>query len=354
VDCYNCGELDHLFHQCTKPKKSKFEGKKDDESEDENKEKKFFKKKYGKQKRFHKRKNGKAYIVGDWLTDIESSSGSSSSEEDDEKVTAISMDFSSPPSSPSSTTRLCLMAKGEWKVQNDVSNDVESGSDSDDEYAFRTYDELADLLKEYTQIIKKFKEKCDKLKDENEFLTAKYDIVVKASDEMKEENKTMSSTNNELKVSLKDAKEKCEKLNEANRELNDRLIKIKEDYTKIKIDCDNLLVAYELLSCDTHEAINPVVKLDVATSCDDLSNVDQSSLHENLVEKLEVMTLENKKLKKYLTNATIKGKIAIERKDFNNELVMDNERLREEIKKLKIEKDHLATSVQKFNKGQYL
>jgi hypothetical protein len=33
---------------------------------------------------------------------------------------------------------------------------------------------------------------------------------------------------------------------------------------------------------------------------------------------------------------------------------MNNERLREEIKKLKLEKDHLATSVQKFNKGQYL
>jgi hypothetical protein len=41
-------------------------------------------------------------------------------------------------------------------------------------------------------------------------------------------------------------------------------------------------------------------------------------------------------------------------KDFDNELVIDNERLREEIKKLKLEKDHLATSVQKFNEGQYL
>jgi hypothetical protein len=198
------------------------------------------------------------------------------------------------------------------------------------------------------------KAKYDKLKDENEFLTAKYDIVIKASDEMKEENKTMSSTRNELKISLKDAKEKCEKMSEANRELNDRLVNIKEDYTKIKIDHDNLVVAYELLSCDTHEAINPFVKLDVAPSCDDLSNGDQSSLHDDLVEKLEVMTLENKKLKKYLTDATTKGKFAIESKDFNNELVMDNERLREEINKLKLEKDHLATSVQKFNKGQYL
>jgi chromosome segregation ATPase len=165
------------------------------------------------------------------------------------------------------------------------------------------------LLKECTQIIRKSKAKCDKLKDENDFLTAKYDIIVKASDEMKEENKTMSSTRNELKISLKDARENYEKMNEANRELSDRLFKIKEDYTKIKIHHDNVLIAYELLSCDTHEAINLVVKLDVATSCDDLRNVDQSSLHDDLVEKLEVMTLENKKLKKYLTDATTKGKL---------------------------------------------
>jgi predicted nuclease with TOPRIM domain len=116
-------------------------------------------------------------------------------------------------------------------------------------------------------------------------LIAKYDIVVKVSDEMKEENITMSSTSNELKASLEAAKEKYEKFNEENRELNDRLVKIKEDYTKIKIDHDNILVAYELLSCDTHEDINPIVKLHVATSCDDLSTVDQSSHHGDLVEK---------------------------------------------------------------------
>jgi hypothetical protein len=162
----------------------------------------------------------------------------------------------------------------------------------------------------------------------------------------------MSSTRNELKTSLQDAKEKCEIISEANRELKDRLVKIKEDYTKIKIDHDNLLVANEILSCDTHEAIKPVIKLEVTISCDDLSNVDQSSLHDDLVEKLEVMTLENQKLKKYLTDATTKGKIAIESNDFNNELALDNERLREEIKKLKLEKEHLATTMQKFNKGQ--
>jgi hypothetical protein len=158
--------------------------------------------------RFHKKKNEKAYIVGDWLTDTESLSGSSSSEEkNDEKVATIAGDFSSPPPSPSSTSHLCLMVKGEQKVQleNDIVDDCDS--DNDDEYASPIYDELARLLKEYTQIIRKSKAKCDKLKYETEFLTAKYDIVVKASEEMKEENKTMPSTKNELKTSLKDAKE---------------------------------------------------------------------------------------------------------------------------------------------------
>jgi predicted nuclease with TOPRIM domain len=171
---------------------------------------------------------------------------------------------------------------------------------------------------------------------------------------MKEENKTMSSTANELKTSQKYAKDKCEKLSEANSELKDRFVKVKEDYTKIKSDYDNLLIANELLSCNTHEAINPAVKIDVATSCDDLSQVDQSSLHDELTEKVEVLTLENQKLKRYLTDATTRAKVAIESNDINNELAVDNERLRDEVKKLKTENEHLATSVQKFNKGQYL
>jgi hypothetical protein len=85
--------------------------------------------------------------------------------------------------------------------------------------------------------------------------------------------------------------------------LKNRFVKVKEDYTKIKIDYDNLLT--------THEAINPAIKIDVATSCDDLSQVDQSSLHDELTEKVEVLTLENQKLKRYLTDATTRGKVAI-------------------------------------------
>jgi predicted ATP-grasp superfamily ATP-dependent carboligase len=139
---------------------------------------------------------------------------------------------------------------------------------------------------------------------------------MKASDEMKDENKTMSSTVNELTSSLKDAKDKC------NRELKDRLVKIKENYTKIKFDHDNLLVENELLSCNTHEAINPVVKIDVATLCDDLSQGEQTSLHDELTEKVKVLTLDNQKLKRYLTDATTRGMVAIENNDFNNELAV--------------------------------
>jgi hypothetical protein len=128
MDCYNCGELGHLAHQCPKPPKDKYKNKnkgKKNESSDEEDEKKNkpYKKKDGKKKEFHKKKKGdKAYIVGDWLTDIKSSCESSGDESDDkkEKVAAfvigpsLSSSTSSLPFSPSSsTTHLCLMAKGE-------------------------------------------------------------------------------------------------------------------------------------------------------------------------------------------------------------------------------------------------
>ena len=108
----------------------------------------------------------------------------------------------------------------------------------------------------------------------------------------------------------KDAKEKYEKLNEANREPNDRLVKIKEDYIQIKVDHDNYLVANEFLSCETHEVATSSLTMGLIASCVDLSKVDQSSHHEDLVEKLEVMSLENEKLKKYLTDATTKEKLS--------------------------------------------
>jgi hypothetical protein len=62
----------------------------------------------------------------------------------------------------------------------------------------------------------------------------------------------MSSTNNELKVSLKDVKEIFDMLVQPNKEINDKLVLLKKDYTKTKIHQDNILVAYKLLSTNTH------------------------------------------------------------------------------------------------------
>jgi hypothetical protein len=53
------------------------------------KKRSFSRKRMANKKNSTKRKGGKAYIVGDWLTDIESTSDSFSSEEDDEKVTTF-------------------------------------------------------------------------------------------------------------------------------------------------------------------------------------------------------------------------------------------------------------------------
>jgi hypothetical protein len=62
MDCYNCGELGHLAHQCPKPLKDKYKnknkGKKDESSdeEDEKKKNKPYKKKDGKKKEYQKRR----------------------------------------------------------------------------------------------------------------------------------------------------------------------------------------------------------------------------------------------------------------------------------------------------------
>jgi hypothetical protein len=55
-----------------------------------------------------------------------------------------------------------------------------------------------------------------------------------------------------------------------------------------------------------------------------------------LTEKVEVLTLDNKKLKRYLTDATTRGKVAIENNDFNYELAVDNERLKMRSRNLRV------------------
>ena len=54
---------------------------------------------------------------------------------------------------------------------------------------------------------------------------------------------------------------------------------LKEEYTNLKINYDNLVLSHEFLSNEPHDATNNVVKIDIATSCDNLiiESIEQSS-----------------------------------------------------------------------------
>ena len=194
MDCYNYGELGHLAHQCPKPKKDKYKKKnkdKDDSSDDEKNDKKPFKKKGGK-KEYHKKKNGMGYIVGDWLTDIESSCGDSSDDDsDDEKVATIAMMHHHHHHRLHS--HLCLMAKGDWKVQSE-----DESSESDSEFESPYYDELINLLNKYSKIIRKTRVENVKLENENKSLLAKH----KSSDELRNQNEIMTTKLKESMINL--------------------------------------------------------------------------------------------------------------------------------------------------------
>ena len=49
---------------------------------------------------------------------------------------------------------------------------------------------------------------------------------------------------------------------------------LKDEYTTLKINHDNLVITQEYLFNEPHDATNHVVKIDIATSCDDL--IDES------------------------------------------------------------------------------
>jgi hypothetical protein len=160
----------------------------------------------------------------------------------------------------------------------------------------------------------------------------------------------MSSYLKELKTSNKELRDKHDKIEKKHGELITRLNLLKDEYTALKINYDTLLVANEL-ALETHDATNQVVKIDIATSCDNLiiENFEQGSSGKgkSVVEannydeyvklkiKIEMLKVENKKL------------MALKK-------LASNESLIEENKKLKQEKEHLKTGLSKFTRGQHL
>ena len=87
---------------------------------------------------------------------------------------------------------------------------------------------------------------------------------------------------------------------------------LKEEYITLKINHDNLVIAQEFLSNEPHDATNNVVKIDIATSYDDLiiESIEQSSSSKGkqVVEADDMMSLSSsrmtmKSLRKILKNS---------------------------------------------------
>ena len=159
----------------------------------------------------------------------------------------------------------------------------------------------------------------------------------------------MSSKLNELKSSKKEFKEKHDKLEGIHNELITSYNLLKEEYTNLKVNHDNLVVSHELLSNEPHDATNHVVKIDIATSCDDLivESIEQgsSSKGKKVVESDNYddyvkLKNENEKLKKDLEKLSTTNTIVIENLDNDCDIALENEKLKEKNKRLKMEKNH--------------
>jgi hypothetical protein len=329
MQCYNCGELGHLAHSCPKPDKRKLKYKKDEDESDDEKPKDFKKKhhhkgkKQGKPTHFKKgkKKEARAYI-GEWVTDEESSEASSSSSESDNKgVAGLAINTSLPPPPPSlfstSSSHICLMAKGESKVSksrhhpsfdSDDSDDSD-GSDSDSEVP--SYDELVTTLQEYNNTIIKTNGKNDKLKLE------KKNLLSKLSDS---------------EASALESKKKYDDLKESNDVLNDSYHKLKKEFKELINSYKNLELNFDALSNEQASAPQ-VVKVHCSTSCDDL--VDPPM--------------------KPTSCATCKGKKPQEDKSstsqVNDKLKKDHECAMQEIEKLKQQVIDLKSGFKIFSKN---
>jgi hypothetical protein len=190
---------------------------------------------------------------------------------------------------------------------------------------------------------------------------------------------------NELKNSNKELRDEHDKREERHNELTTRYNLLKDEYTTLKINHDNLVVANELSSYEPHNATNHIVKIDIATSYDDLivESIEQgsSSKGKKVVESdnyddYAKLKSENEKLKKDLEKATTTNIVVFENLDNDKELTLENEKLQEENKRLKfeiscikqttngslieankmlkLEKEHLKVGLSKFAKGKSL
>jgi hypothetical protein len=184
--CYNYGEKGHISLNCSKSVKKRSSSKNkqvqessDDEDNHKGKNKNFERKKsYNKKSKHFAKKNSntkRSFVVGtqEWVTDVSSSEDESSEDEGIIGVAITNHEIPLPP------LPMCLMAKGNSKV-----NDCESDDELDPNKFFN-------LIHEYTCIIKREKDKIKKLESahvslesSHNDLFAKYNVLLKEHDEL--------------------------------------------------------------------------------------------------------------------------------------------------------------------------
>ena len=131
-----------------------------------------------------------------------------------------------------------------------------------------------------------------------------------------------------------------------------------------------LLLLKNFLPNEPHDATNHVVKIDIATSCDDLidESIEQGSSGKgkkvvecNDYDEYVKLKNANEKLMKDLEEMKSHNIIVLETLDHDEELILENEKLKEENKKLKeenkklkLEKEHLKIGLSKFTRDKHL
>ena len=142
----------------------------------------------------------------------------------------------------------------------------------------------------------------------------------------------------ELKSSKKELKDKYDKLEWVHNELITSHNKLKDEYTTLKINYDTLVIAQEFLPNEPHDATNHVVKIDIATSCDDLidESIEQGSSGKgkqvvecNDYDEYVKLKNTNEKLMKDLEEMKSHNTIVLETLDHDGDLILENEKLKE-------------------------
>ncbi|XP_066365270.1 uncharacterized protein [Miscanthus floridulus] len=108
-----------------------------------------------------------------------------------------------------------------------------------------------------------------------------------------------------------------------------------DDEAAEKINHDKLVISYDLLYNDIHDTSNNVVKVDIATSCDDLivESTEQGSCSKGkqvVVAKYydDYVKMKNEKLKKDIEKLSINGTIIIEKQDDDYDMALEEDMLK--------------------------